>query len=280
MTAILLATDLSPYGDRALDRAAMLAAERGASLTLVHVVSRDLMSGERHAAAVAAAERSLREYAEDAALPDGLALATLARGGEAGPEIAQAARETGSELVVMAAPHADLLVQLFRSSVLNHVVRHAPCPVLVVRGRARRGWRRVLVAVDLSQPSRLALETALRLRPDAEMAEMALTVVHAHSAGAVGMAAEEKTRVDDMLSASLARLAAEGRTAPGSVTIVSEPGKPEAVVPAVAARVRAELAVVGTLGLTGAANLLLGSTAEALLASLGCDVLAVRPKEG
>ena len=219
MTAILLATDLSPYGDRSLDRAAMLAVERGVGLNLVHVVSRDLMSGEHHAAAVAAAACRLRELAEDAGLPAGLAVATLARGGEPGPEIVQAARATGSALVVLAAPHADLLVQLFRSSVLNHVVRHAPCPVLVVRGRARRAWRRVLVAVDLSQPSRLALDTALRLLPPAAMAEMALTVVHAHLAAAPGMAAEEKARVDDMLSASLARLAAEGRPSPGSVTV-------------------------------------------------------------
>jgi universal stress protein E len=43
-----------------------------------------------------------------------------------------------------------------------------------------------------------------------------------------------------------------------------------------AQRRRAELVVVGTLGLTGAANLLLGSTAETLLATLPCDVLAVR----
>ena len=76
--------------------------------------------------------------------------------------------------------------------------------------------------------------------------------------------------------AALARLAAEGRQAPASAVVVTELGTPEAVLAMEVKQRRAELVVVGTLGLTGAASLLLGSTAETLLATLPCDVLAVR----
>jgi nucleotide-binding universal stress UspA family protein len=279
MSAILFATDLSPHADRALARAALLAGGQGVGLGVLHVVSRDLRSGPDYQAAVAQAMATLREEIADAALPPGLEVTPLPRGGEAGPAIVQAAKELGSRLVVLAAPHSDLLVQIFRASVLNHVVRHAPCPVLVVRRRANGAYRRIVVAVDLSQPSRQALETALRLLPGEAMAEVQLTLVHARVASMPpAEVAEQQARVDDMLAAALGRLAAEGRAVPATEVVV-QPGSPEAVVAEAAARCQAELVVVGTMGLTGAANLLLGSTAEALVATLPCDVMAVRAED-
>lgn len=277
MTTILLATDLSPQADRALARAALLAQSRGEGLAVLHAVGQELRTGPAQAAALAAAEGHLADDLAEAGLPAALAVTRLVRAGEAGPAIVAAAKEAGSSLVVLAAPRADLLVEMFRRSVLHHAVRHAPCPVLVVRRRAPAAWRRIVVGVDLSQPSRRALEATLRLLPAAEMAQVALTVVNAR-VGTLPPSelAEQRARVEDMLTAALARLATEGRPAPGSVETVIGAGTPEAVLLAEAQRRRAELVVVGTLGLTGAANLLLGSTAETLLATLPCDVLAVK----
>ena len=65
MTGLLLATDLSPHADRALDRAALLAAGHGNTLHVLHVVARDLRSGPAYEAAVAAASGQLdRDIAE------------------------------------------------------------------------------------------------------------------------------------------------------------------------------------------------------------------------
>lgn len=277
MPSILFATDLSPHADRALARAALLAQGAGDSLAVLHVVGKELRTGPGLEKALAAARDLLGEDLAEAGLPAGLALVPQTRAGEAGPEIAAAAREAGSRLVVLAAPHADLLVEIFRRSVLHHVVRHAPCPVLVVRRRARQPWRRIVVGVDLSLPSRRALEATLRLLPAEAMAQVELIVVNARLAALPpSEVAEQRARVEDMVTAALARLATEGRQAPASAVAVSEAGKPEAVLHAEVVRRRADLAVVGTLGLTGAANLLLGSTAETLLATLPCDVMAVR----
>lgn len=277
MPGILLATDLSPHADRALARAALMALGQGDGLTVLHAVGADLRTGPGLEAAQAAARDQLGNDLAEAGLPAGLAVTPLVRAGDAGPAIVAAAQEAGSGMVVLAAPHADLLVEIFRRSVLHHVVRHAPCPVLVVRRRARQAYRRILVGVDLSQPSRRALEAALRLLPGEAMAQVELTVVHAHLAALPpAEVAEQRARVEDMLTAALARLAAEGRQAPASAQAIAEAGTPEAALTAEAKRRGAELVVVGTLGLTGAANLLLGSTAETLLATLPCDVLAVR----
>jgi len=275
MSRILFATDLSPYADRALDRAAMLAASRGSTLVVLNVVSDELMSGPAGEAASQAALAALRDYVAEAALPESLVVEPMVRRGEPGAGIVQAAHETDSELVVLGGAHADMLVQLFRRSLMRHVVRHAPCPVLVVHRRARRDYRRVLVASDLSLPSRRALEFALHFLPGTEM-----TVVHAgHSAKPPLGADDVKLQLDDMLTASLTRLTAEGRPAPAAITSVHEVGSARTVIPEVAARLSADVAVLGTLGLTGAASLLLGSTAEGLLTALTCDVLVVRPQE-
>ncbi|MCC6716697.1 MAG: universal stress protein [Acetobacteraceae bacterium] len=277
-SGILLATDLLAHADRAMDRAALIAEAAGLPLDILHVVSRELRTAPGLDAAKAAALASLRAEIAAAELPAGLSVTPLVRGGEPGPAIVAAAAEARSVLVVLAAQHGDLLVRLFRGSALHHAVRHAPCPVLLVRRRARHAYRRIVVAVDLSLPSRLALDRALRLMPGAGMAQVELTLVHAGFVGAPPAAVQEqRARVDDMLVASLARLAAEGMAPPGSIATVMETGGAVAVVAAAAAARDAELVVAGTTGLTGAANLLLGSVAEALLATLPCDVLAVRP---
>lgn len=272
MAHILLATDLTPFADRALDRAVLLAGPAG-RLDMVYTVSNELLSGAATAAALTEGRAALARYIADANLPAGLEVVTTVVAGEAGTAIVAAAHTSGCALVVLGAPYADLLVRLFRRSVVNHTVRHAPCPVLVVRGRARQDYRRVLVAIDLSLPARRALEFALRFLPGAD-----ISMVHARRYGSAATLPSDNTQMqlDDLATASLARLAAEGLPPPNSITNSIEFGAPAEMIVAAASRLAVDVAVVGTLGLTGASNLLLGSTAEALIDALACDVLAVR----
>jgi hypothetical protein len=66
---------------------------------------------------------------------------------------------------------------------------------------------------------------------------------------------------------------------PERVTIVPRVtvGSPEAVLPAVAEEVEANLVVVGTHGRKGLHRMLLGSVAEAVTRRAPCSVLSVRP---
>jgi nucleotide-binding universal stress UspA family protein len=272
MPTILLATDLTAHGDRALDRAALLAAGRKAGLTLVHVVSRELRSEPAMQAALAEGEAALGRYVAESELPADLRVTTRALSGEPDTAIVQAAREAGAELVVLGGANADLLERLFRRNVLHQVVRNAPCPVLVVHRRAKRAYRRLLVATDLSLPARRAFEAALRGFPGAEV-----TLLHVARTETPALGADDvRLQLDDLVTASLARLAAEGAPAPAKVTTLVETGGARETILAAVARLDIDLAVVGTLGLGGAAGLLLGSTAEALIGALRCDVLAVK----
>jgi nucleotide-binding universal stress UspA family protein len=54
--------------------------------------------------------------------------------GDPGPVICVVAEEIGADLVVVGSHGRGFLKQLMLGSVSEHVVRHAPCPVLVVHG--------------------------------------------------------------------------------------------------------------------------------------------------
>lgn len=59
--------------------------------------------------------------------------------------------------------------------------------------------------------------------------------------------------------------------------IFVEEGLPEDVIPKVASEIDAELVIVGTVGRTGITAALIGNTAEHIIDSLNCDVLAIKP---
>ena len=54
--------------------------------------------------------------------------------GDAGPMLVQVAEDMDADLLVMGTGDKGLLKRVFLGSVSQHVVHHAPCPVLVVRG--------------------------------------------------------------------------------------------------------------------------------------------------
>lgn len=56
-------------------------------------------------------------------------------------------------------------------------------------------------------------------------------------------------------------------------------GLPEDVIPTVAREIDAELVIIGTVGRQGLSAALLGNTAEHVIDSLECDVLALKPDE-
>ena len=53
--------------------------------------------------------------------------------GDVGPTICQVAEDEGADLVVLGTHDRSRWSRLWFGSVSDHVVRHAPCPVLVVR---------------------------------------------------------------------------------------------------------------------------------------------------
>jgi nucleotide-binding universal stress UspA family protein len=56
------------------------------------------------------------------------------------------------------------------------------------------------------------------------------------------------------------------------------PGNPGLLIPDIGREIGAELIVIGTVGRTGIAGLLIGNTAESIISEVECPVLAIKPE--
>jgi nucleotide-binding universal stress UspA family protein len=135
---VLLATDLSPTTDLATDWAFDLAHRNAADLLVVSVIDPreirlpgggfqlrvDQVRDRREAIAQRLVQRG-REM--------GVRVTFLVWTGEPGESIVAAAESEDADVVLVGAHGRGTLGRLLIGSVSEHVARHAPCPVLIVR---------------------------------------------------------------------------------------------------------------------------------------------------
>lgn len=263
---VLLASDFTARSDRPLDRAIRLAEERQASLAIVHVLEKSAQNDE--------AEIIPRLRAE---LPDAAQHADLiVREGSAPKVLAAVAAERASDLIVTGVARYNSIGDYFLGTAVDHIIRNAEQPVLIVRCRAAEPYRRLLVATDLSDCSRAALMAAAALFPDA-----AITMVHAFHVPYEGWLKSDdvKTNVREEVQQELdAFLAGIDRSVQTRLDTHLVEGETGSVVLQELSRTNADLLVLGTHGRSGFAHATIGSHAEALLALVNVDVLMVREK--
>lgn len=139
--SILVPLDFSPPSRKALDQAVSLARLFRAKLTLLHVVE-PVATPDFTAAfplamendqAMAATRRQLEGLVLSARIPRGLVEKLLVRFGRSFHEITEAARTRKVDLIVIATHGRTGLKRALLGSTTERVVRHAHCPVLVVR---------------------------------------------------------------------------------------------------------------------------------------------------
>lgn len=140
---IMLATDLSPTSELATDWAFTLAQTNDAALLVVSVIDpRDQqVSGGRTPARV----DQIRDGRERAAhlLVDrgrriGVPVTFLVWTGDPGESIVAAAEAEEVDTIVVGAHGRGAIGRFLMGSVSEHVARHAPCPVLIVRATTAR----------------------------------------------------------------------------------------------------------------------------------------------
>lgn len=137
---LLLAADLSGASAAATDEALELAHGLGAELLIVSVI--DTAAAPRAEARVLRLDqrRSAREAAARPLVVRGRNLGVrvnfLVWEGEPGSAIVSAAASEQADMVIVGSHGRGALGRLVLGSVSQHVMRHAPCPVLVVRARA------------------------------------------------------------------------------------------------------------------------------------------------
>lgn len=137
---LLVATDFSDQAVQALDAALDVAGE-GSHLTLLHVYPPPgLLMPEGFVAAtpqtyrelIEAIDRSLEELRLRATRA-GLTVTPIAVQGHAATELCRVAREGKHDLIIVGTHGRTGIARFMLGSVAEHVLRDAPCPVLVVR---------------------------------------------------------------------------------------------------------------------------------------------------
>ncbi len=142
--SILLPTDFSECANYALSYAASLARQAGASIICVHVIEPVVptvgYTGLTEPMPMADLSEQLEESAERE-LPkigacdecSGLDVEEVIAHGDAASEIVRVAKERKVDLIVIASHGRTGLGRILFGSTAESVVRHAPCPVLVVK---------------------------------------------------------------------------------------------------------------------------------------------------
>ncbi len=137
---LLVPVDFSANARKAITYATAFARQFGATLTFLHVVQVNYAYGEFGAIDFTALEREMRAGADKelaalvkAATGAGLQADSIVREGSPPKIIADVAKELGSDLLVISTHGYTGLRHVLMGSIAEHVVRYAPCPVLVVR---------------------------------------------------------------------------------------------------------------------------------------------------
>ena len=137
---ILVTTDFSPESQKAFRYAVAFAKQFGASLDVVCIVEPvPIMSGTEMSpiavdasATVKSTQRKLMDWIARE-VPSTVRTTAMVRQGRAFLEIVAAARQRSSDLIVISTHGYSGLMHVFMGSTAERVVRHASCPVLVVR---------------------------------------------------------------------------------------------------------------------------------------------------
>jgi len=291
---ILVAHDFSEPSDAALTQAIRLGNAVAAEVTVLHAVQSLLCS------------RGWLDAEADALLPT---LGQLVEGAEERMRRALSAHQavcvTRQEVV---AGHAcgtilewcekrrpDLLVLGAHSMADAYrnmgytaatAIRKATAPVLAVHQSGGGPFRRILIATDFSETSRLALSHGLRLA-DIDGASVEILHVHADPWGHGAEPEWHRRALPDFADQYAGRVCETSRNW-AAATLNEFPSvrvehvalrhkSPGQGIVERAAAINADLIAIGTKGSTNLRYIFLGSTAERILRGVPCSVLAVKP---
>ncbi len=292
---ILCPYDGSEFSARALEQAVALARWYKAGITLVHATTGALLSIEaswsgRSTRLDPAERKRLAAWLADVGAPAraaGVGVDARVVEGIPATEILQLARDLPADLLVMGTHGRSGFNRLLLGSVTEKVLRHAPCPVLTVTGRAgapapadRPPFAAIVCPVDFSPSSLRAVEYSLSL---AQEAYGKLTFVHAidfplqeEAAFARFDLAGYHKAVEEAARERLATiLPVDARDWCKPEHVVSR-GKPYRAILEAAEQRAADLIVIGIHGRTPVSLALFGSTTNHVVREAHCPVLVIR----
>ena len=289
---ILYPTDFSEPSQQAFAAAVFLAERYGAELHMLHVLAlhaADPADPEHTLPGVdevyeqlsSAADARMRAAGETHASTIELHQSQV-RGISAAAGILEYAEQNDIDIIVMGTHGRRGLRRFIMGSVAEEVVRLAGCPVLTTRAEegatTLERFDHILVPIDFSEYSRVALDNAARLAADYGAHISLLHVVEevvypdfyypVSAAGTIQVETlreEAQRRLDEMRS----------RLGPDTTTHVSI-GRAAQEIAQFATDHDTDLIVIATHGLTGVESALLGSVAGRVTRMAPCSVLSIR----
>lgn len=297
--SILVPIDFSELSQNALVYAATIAKMLGAKLTLLHVVEPMTMPDFPYSSpflmeegqVLTNAKQRLTWYVKTQGIDAGLVAKNLVTRGRSSREITDCARTLKSDLIIISTHGYSGIKHVLLGSTAEHVVRHAPCAVLVLRhqkGASRRRQkkagltlRKILAPLDFSEYSLSALNYAVAYAHRFHAELTLLSAVHptfyfTSADDEAVMYAELMADIRRDTEERMCKLLKKPQFRGLKVHSVIRTGDPRSEIVDAATRKGADLIILSTHGRTGLKHVLLGSVAEYVVRHAPCAVLVVR----
>lgn len=202
--------------------------------------------------------------------------------------IIEAAMQGNYDIIVKATHQQEGLASLLFTPTDWHLLRKAPCQVLLVKEHEWPEHGKILAGIHTtgehqhhrSLNTRIT-EAALKF---ANCLSSEVHLVNAYPGAPITIAAEipefdtsnYREAIAQNHKVALAEHALPFHIPPEHQHV--REGLPEQVIPELAEELDAELVVLGTIGRTGFTAALLGNTAEHVISVINCDLLALKPE--
>lgn len=286
---VLCATDFSPGSQQAVRAAARVASQAGAELVVLHAWHVPTVAYTLEApfpphivqGVIDDAQRALDGAVKDAKVAGAKDATGKLVSGVPWMKIVDELASSAYDLCILGTHGRTGLGRVLLGSVVEKVVRHAPCSVLAVRGDGDlKPFRHVLVPTDFSDSAVFALDIAAALvDPVGAITLLHVIEIPVAFAGEVPIAEfarELDTQAASALETEVNRLK---RGADASVSVSSRIGYPGAqTLAALDANPDIDLVVLGSHGRTGIKRALLGSVAEKVARHARCPVFVARKR--
>jgi universal stress protein A len=279
---ILVAVDFSAPARAAFDRAVALSRKHDAKLLVVHAVPANRAfnwEGKERAVLMA----SLRRAAHAAGVRPAISI----QQGDPAAVILLHANSRGADLIVMGTNERSMFERFRFGSVAETVTRRATQPVLVVpvgntgssELTAPAAFTNILVAVDLRETSRAAIERALAIAGEHGRVTVLHVVPGMAHAGASRymyglMESEYQRQLARDARQQIAQMVPHQARASRTVHVRIATGDPSAEISRVAAAIDADIIVIGATTRGAIGRRLLPSTAARVMRASEVPVLA------
>lgn len=274
MKKFLVATDLSARSDRAVLRALKLAKEFKAHLKIVHVIDQDL-------------PKSLLDETKKIATKEiNLCLKGKTKDVKFDIEVIEGSPHLDI-LKIASKEHVDLIIlglhrhvesgEPINGKVIERIVKNSNKPVLIVKDRAEKEYKNILIGVDFNIHSKKSLKFSLDLFKHSNF-----NLVHSYHMpflGAMGnkyddIEAQFKKTTEDDLKDMIAEVT-KGKAAKSSLKIKTKVAKGSVfdVLHLEILKTKPELLVLGTHARSGLSKIVSLNVTDSFLINPPCDVL-------